>query len=199
MARSYAELMGLEVEAERLVRCGESRADVARRLGVHPSTLSIWALRGGWRQKDLDLERSAEASRETIMAIRHGNRQADAQKLAREQLGVFMREAVELLAEGSEASLRKLAGMVGAMEAPKRLEAPKVVLGPDPKMGDRAELGTYSYDANGDRFDEAERLEELANPLTPERCREMCAEIRAEGPLVQPPEAPKRRRRTRGG
>ena len=95
MARSYAELMGLEVEAERLVRCGESRAEVSRRLGVHPQTLATWALRGGWRQKDLDLERSAEASRETIMAIRHGNRQADAQKLAREQLGVFMREAVE--------------------------------------------------------------------------------------------------------
>ena len=48
MARSYAELMGLEFEAERLVRAGESRAEVSRRLGVHPTTLSGWALRGGW-------------------------------------------------------------------------------------------------------------------------------------------------------
>lgn len=215
MARSYAELMGLEVEAERLVRCGESRADVARRLGVHPSTLSIWALRGGWRQKDLDLERSADAARETVMAIRHGNRQADAQKLAREQLGGFMREAVALLAEGSEASLRKLAGMVGAIEAPKRLEAPKVVLGPDPKTGHLEELGTYSYDANGDRIDEAQRLEDEANVETPETLRAWHDQIRAEGKRVLPkrgrpieeideasllpPELPKRRRRKRGG
>lgn len=159
MTRSYAELMGLEVEAERLVRCGESRAEVARRLGVHPQTLATWALRGGWRQKDLDLERSAEIARETILGIRHGNRQANAQKLAREQLGVFMREAVELLAEGSEASLQKLAGMVGAIEAPKRLEAPKVVLGPDKKMGDWKELG-HTRDENGDVVLDPEDAEE---------------------------------------
>lgn len=159
MARSYAELMGLEVEAERLVRCGESRADVARRLGVHPSTLSIWALRGGWRQKDLDLERSAEAARETIMAIRHGNRQGEAQKAAREQLGGLMREAVALLAEGSDEALAKLSGMIGAIAAPKRLEAPKVVLGPDAKMGHLKELGTHSYDASGNPLHEPDEDE----------------------------------------
>lgn len=159
MARSYAELMGLEVEAERLVRCGESRADVARRLGVHPSTLSIWALRGGWRQKDLDLERSAEAARETVMAIRQGNRQAEAQKDARAKLGVFMREAVALLAEGSDAALAKLSGMIGAIEAPKRLEAPKVVLGPDAKMGHLKELGTHTRDAAGELIGEADEDE----------------------------------------
>lgn len=159
MARSYAELMGLEVEAERLVRCGETRADVARRLGVHPSTLSIWALRGGWRQKDLDMERSAEATRETILAIRRGNSQANAHKAAREQLGAFMREAVALLAEGSDAALAKLSGMIGAVEAPKRLESPKVVLGPDKKMGDWPELGS-SRDANGELVLDPEDAEE---------------------------------------
>ena len=66
MTRSYAELMGLEVEAERLVRMGESRAEVSRRLGVHPQTLATWALRGGWRKKDLDMERHVEIARETV-------------------------------------------------------------------------------------------------------------------------------------
>ncbi len=159
MTRSYAELMGLEVEAERLVRCGESRADVARRLGVHPSTLSIWALRGGWRQKDLDLERSAEAARETVMAIRHGNRQADAHKAAREKLRGFMVEAVALLAEGSDEALAKLSGMIGAIAAPKRLEAPKVVLGPDAKMGHLKELGTHTRDVAGELIGEADEDE----------------------------------------
>lgn len=159
MTRSYAELMGLEVEAERLVRCGESRAEVARRLGVHPQTLATWALRGGWRKKDLDLERSGEATRETIMAIRRGNRQAEAQKAARAQLGGFMREAVALLAEGSDEALAKLTGMIGAIEAPKRLEAPKVVLGPDAKMGSWPELGARSTDARGNPLHEPDEDE----------------------------------------
>lgn len=34
MARSYAELLGLEFEAERLVRVGVSRAEVSQRLGM---------------------------------------------------------------------------------------------------------------------------------------------------------------------
>lgn len=215
MARSYAELMGLEFEAERLVRAGESRAEVSRRLGVPLQTLAGWALRGGWRKKDLDLERNADLTRRTLVAIRDGNRVVDAEHALRARMRAFMREAVELLAEGSEASLRKLAGMVGAMEAPKRLEAPKVVLGPDAKMGHWKELGTYSYDANGDRIDEAQRLEDEANVETPEVLRAWHDQIRAEGKRVLPkrgrpvaeideasllpPELPKRRRRKRGG
>jgi transposase-like protein len=172
MARSYAELMGLEVEAERLVRCGESRAEVARRLGVHPQTLATWALRGGWRKKDLDLERSAEASRETILAIRHGNAQVDAQRAMREQVRAAMREAVALLAEGSAGSLRKLERMIGGIETPKRLEAPKVVLGPDPKMGHWKSLGENDVDTPRDPI-----VDENGDPWTPEieaaRIREM--------------------------
>ncbi len=134
MARSYAEMMGLEVEAERLVRMGESRAEVSRRLGVHTQTLAQWALRGGWRKKDLDMERHAEIARETIYTIRDGNRAVDRRHAARTKLEGFMREAVELLAAGDEDSLRRLAHMMGEVENQKKLEAPKVELGPDPKM-----------------------------------------------------------------
>ena len=141
MARSYAELMGLEFEAERLVRCGESRAEVSRRLGVHPQTLAAWALRGGWRKKDLDLERSREATHKTLQAIRAGNRAADAQAEMRVQLAVLMREAVGLLADGGEEALGRLDRMLAGMAEPGRLEAPKVVLGPDRLAGGMRSLG----------------------------------------------------------
>ena len=146
MARSYSELMGLEFEAERLVRSGESRAEVSRRLGVHPQTLATWALRGGWRKKDLDLERSGEASRATLHAIRRGNQAVEAQRALREQLAVVMREAVHLLAEGSEEALGQVERMLSGMAAPKRLEAPKVALEADPKMGHMRSLGEGDLD-----------------------------------------------------
>ena len=128
MARSYAELMGLEFEAERLVRAGESRAEVSRRLGVHPTTLSGWALRGGWRKKDLDLERNPEITRKTILAIRDGNRAVNAQQALRARMRGFMREAVELLAAGDERSLIELERRLSGVAAPARLEAPQVAL-----------------------------------------------------------------------
>jgi len=105
MARSYAETMGLEYEAERLVRMGESRAEVSRRLGVHPQTLAGWALRGGWRKKDLEMERNKEITRATILAIRRGNRAVDAEQALRARMVDFMREAVRLLAEGDDGAL----------------------------------------------------------------------------------------------
>jgi transposase-like protein len=126
MTRSYAELMGLEFEAERLVRAGESRAEVSRRLGVHPTTLSGWALRGGWRKKDLDLERNPEITRKTILAIRDGNRAVNAQRDLRRQMAGFMREAIELLAAGDERSLLELERRLAGVAAPARLEAPEV-------------------------------------------------------------------------
>ncbi|MEZ6028711.1 MAG: hypothetical protein R3C46_03075 [Hyphomonadaceae bacterium] len=128
MARSYAELMGLEFEAERLVRAGESRAEVSRRLGVHLSTLAQWALRGGWRKKDLEMERNTEITRKTILAIRDGNRAVDAERALRARMGVFMREAVALLAAGDEGSMRELDRRLAGVESMSRLEAPKVVL-----------------------------------------------------------------------
>jgi transposase-like protein len=128
MTRSYTELLGLEFEAERLVRAGESRAEVSRRLGVHPTTLSGWALRGGWRKKDLDLERNPEITRKTILAIRDGNRAVNAQRDLRRQMAGFMREAIELLAAGDERSLSELERRLAGVAAPARLEAPEVAL-----------------------------------------------------------------------
>lgn len=147
MGRSNAELMGLEYEAERLVRMGESRAEVSRRLGVHPQTLATWALRGGWRKKDLDMERHEEVARETIRTIRNGNRAVEAQHAARARLSGFMREAVELLAAGDDASLEELSRRLGGVVSPPRLEAPKVVLGPDPKAAGLGSLGNRDPDA----------------------------------------------------
>lgn len=152
MARSYAELLGLEVEAERLVRSGESRAEVSRRLGVHVSTLSQWALKGGWRRKDLDLERSREATRRTLHAIRDGNRAADAQAALRAELALVMREAVRLLADGGEGAIERLERMLGAMAAQRRLEALKVELAPDPRVAGVKSLG--EADAEGDSVTE---------------------------------------------
>lgn len=62
--RTKAELDVLRAEAERRVRAGESRAEVSRALGVHLQTLAEWALRFGWRQKDLEAERREELVRE---------------------------------------------------------------------------------------------------------------------------------------
>lgn len=173
MARSYSELMGLEFEAERLVRSGESRAEVSRRLGVHPQTLSTWALRGSWRKKDLDLERSGEATRETLHAIRRGNRAADAQKALRERLAEVMREAVHLLAEGSEEAVAEVERMLSGMAAPKRLEAPRVELGPDPKMGHMTSLGEGDLDKPREPI-----LTEDGEEWTPELQRRINREMR---------------------
>ena len=126
MSRSYAELMGLEYEAERLVRAGESRAEVSRRLGVSVQTLAGWALRGGWRKKDIELERNPEITRKTIIAIRDGNRAVNAEQALRARMVGFMREAVELLAAGDEGSLRELDRRLKGVPAMGRLAAPQV-------------------------------------------------------------------------
>jgi len=57
------------LEAERRVRAGESRAQVARDLNIPLSTLSGWAHRGGWRRKDLIAVRDAERGREMLEII----------------------------------------------------------------------------------------------------------------------------------
>jgi len=149
MSRSYAELMGLEAEAERLVRSGESRAEVSRRLGVSVQTLAGWALRGGWRKKDLDLERSGEATHRTLRAIRDGNRAVDAQAALRAELAATMREAVRLLADGGEGAMEELERMLSGMAPPQRLEAPKVEMGPDPVTGGMRSLGEIDVGALG--------------------------------------------------
>lgn len=79
-------------------------------------------------------------------AIRRGNQQADAQNDLRDQLREVMREAVQLLSDGSEAALGEVERMLLGMAAPKRLEGPKVVLGPDPKTGHMRSLADGDID-----------------------------------------------------
>jgi len=172
MTRWRGEAMGLEFEAERLVRAGESRAEVSRRLGVHPQTLATWALRGRWRKKDLELEREADIRRQTILNIRDGNRIVDAQNAMRQKLAETMQEAVRLLAAGDPASLAQLEQMIGPMAAGRQLSgpqamtqlpAPRVELGPDPKMEGYGSVGDWDPDnAPG------EVLTEYDEPWTPE-------------------------------
>lgn len=194
MARSYAELMGLEFEAERLVRSGESRAEVSRRLGVHPQTLATWALRGGWRKKDLDMERSAEATRETLHAIRRGNQAVDAEKEARVKLRSFMEEAVRALASDDPGEVARLGRMLAQLEGTKRLAGPRggprVELGPDPKMGHMLSLGSGDIDRKRDPT-----LTEDGEVWTAELQRQINAEARAGG--MRP--ARRKRERTDGG
>lgn len=155
MTRWRGEVMGLEFEAERLVRSGESRAEVSRRLGVHPQTLAGWALRGRWRKKDLELERAEDIRRQVILNIREGNRIVDEQNAMRLRLAETMQEAVRLLALGDAASLAKLERLVGAVEPAKllagpdvlkQLPAPKVALGPDPVMEGYGSVGDWDAD-----------------------------------------------------
>ena len=83
--RTKVELEMLRVEAERLVRAGESRADVARRLDVSAQTLAAWALKYRWRQMDLEAERAGELARaaaEKIGAMRGASAAAEAAPLA---------------------------------------------------------------------------------------------------------------------
>lgn len=173
MTRSYSELMGLEFEVERLVRSGESRAEVSRRLGVSTSTLSQWALSGGWRKKDLDMERSTEATLETLRTIRDGNRAVDAQNALRAKLGETMREAVALLGDGGSEALAKLERMLSGMVAPKKLYAPTVQLGPDPKMGHMESLGSGDIERKREPI-----LTEDGEEWTPELQRRINREMR---------------------
>ena len=188
MSRTYAELLGLEMEAERLVRSGESRAEVSRRLGVHVSTLSQWALKGGWRRKDLDLERSGEATRRTLRAIRDGNRAVDAEAALRAELAVVMRTAVRLLAEGGAGAAETLEGMLSEMAAPRRLEAPKVELAPDPHVAGVTSLGEISLGevSLGEADLEGGSVTEDGEVWTPELQRRINAE--ADLPAMLRPE-----------
>jgi hypothetical protein len=63
MTNTRGETEILATEAERRVRAGESRAVVARDLGVGLTTMANWALRGRWRQCDLEDEAAADRAR----------------------------------------------------------------------------------------------------------------------------------------
>lgn len=126
MAKSSVEIYGLQYEAERLVRSGESRAEVSRMLNVHPQTLAGWALRGGWRKKDLDIERSAATTKRVIrnLAVTRGW-EAEKHVLLAEQRRL-MREAIAMIAAGDAVGLAGLLAQAGeeGMEALPALEPP---------------------------------------------------------------------------
>lgn len=128
MARSRVELMGLEFEAERLVRAGTPRAEVSRILGVSVQTLAGWALRGGWRRKDLELEASGAITRRVIRDVAAGHVWAEARRALEAGQVELMREAGAAMAAGDGVGLARL--MVAApegMRARPVLEAVAVV------------------------------------------------------------------------
>lgn len=61
--RDDAETIRLQQEAERRVRAGQSRPDISRELGLPLHLLASWALKGGWRIKDIRAEQSAQERR----------------------------------------------------------------------------------------------------------------------------------------
>lgn len=67
--KTIQEQREITLEAERRVRAGEPRAEVARALGIPLSTLSGWAHRGGWRRKDLVAVRNVERGKMVLGLI----------------------------------------------------------------------------------------------------------------------------------
>ena len=131
--RSTIELEALRAEAERRVRAGESRADVARALDVAATTLSQWALRGRWRRKDIEAEQGGEmqARADAAIAKLRGEeevskaearraREAAAQAVA---AAVAARAAAEAEARAARDALRQAQGEAEAARA----EAARVV------------------------------------------------------------------------
>ena len=114
MARSSVEAMGLQYEAERLVRSGESRAEVSRLLGVSVQTLAGWALRGGWRKKDLELELSGKITRRVVANVAAGHAWDRERRALLAQQRELARAAIGLIAAGEGEALARL--MAGAPE-----------------------------------------------------------------------------------
>lgn len=138
MTRSRVELMGLAFEAERLVRAGESRAEVSRMLGVSVQTLAGWALRGGWRKKDLELEASGAITRRVIRNVAAGHVWAQARRSLEAEQAEMMREVGQCVAAGDGAGLARLMAEAGeGMSARPLLEAEQAAEA-GPGLGARA-------------------------------------------------------------
>lgn len=121
MPRSRTELMGLMFEAERLVRDGVARAEASRQLGVHVQTLAGWALRHGWRLKDIEAERAAKNAHATLTDI-HASRREAAERAAEQAafLAAYRRAVMTL---GLAEAQAMLAGAPTGAEAQLTLEA----------------------------------------------------------------------------
>jgi uncharacterized protein YjcR len=92
--RSKQELHALRAEAERRVRAGENQSEVARSLGLGLTTVTSWALRYGWRKKDLEAECEAELA-EAVAAQIAAARPAHAPEGATDGAGETGAEAQE--------------------------------------------------------------------------------------------------------
>ena len=57
-----------KAEAERRMRAGESRTDIALALGVCVSTIGRWSREGGWRRTDLGMTTWTQASVDALRA-----------------------------------------------------------------------------------------------------------------------------------
>jgi hypothetical protein len=68
MYRTVQQQAEVYAEAERRVRAGESRAEVARSLDIPLSTIASWAHKGGWRRKDIVAVRNA-AQGEMVLGL----------------------------------------------------------------------------------------------------------------------------------
>jgi hypothetical protein len=144
MARSRVEMLGLEYEAERLVREGMSRAEVSRMLGVHTQTLAQWALQGRWRKKDLDLERSGRTTKRTIRNIAGAHERRRVERETLEGQARVVREAIRLITEKGPGAAGKLAALIAEVRELPAL--PGMEAEPrDPKAGTRS-LGEASVE-----------------------------------------------------
>jgi len=96
------EMIEITLAAERRVRAGEPRSEVARSLGIPLSTLATWAHRGGWRRKDLVAVRDVERGQATLALIAELTAAEREKKLEQAEK---MREALE----ASKAELEAIA------------------------------------------------------------------------------------------
>ncbi len=120
----------LKYEAEMRVRAGESRADVARALGIPLPTLAQWACQDGWRKKDLVAADGGKAIRELGARIRSLRRAEEAEE--DRVLAALAELEAALKAEGremppglrSEAQVRMRQRQSAAIKAPLEPAAP---------------------------------------------------------------------------
>jgi hypothetical protein len=118
MYRTVQEQRELTIEAERRVRAGERSVDVARALGLPPSTLADWARRGGWRRKDLVAVRNVARGEmvrgliDELVAEEHAKQKEDVAKLS-EALQASKAE-LETVAPGGRLPLPTGGGVVPA-------------------------------------------------------------------------------------
>ncbi len=132
--RAFGDRMLLKAEAEYRVRCGQSRADVSRELGVPLPTLAQWACQDGWRKKDLEAQRGGDATRrlaDRIIKLRETEKLAvdereAALKLIGEEMGWAQKGVKALVAEESWVRRRAVVDEELDARAARALERPEV-------------------------------------------------------------------------